>query len=126
MIIDNADNLELDLALYIPDQGIGYILITTRNLELDIFQTGSTLRLEGLTKNDALALLFKVAKIPAQEQASLNTGAKDIIRILDFHTLAIIQAGAYIRKTRDLSSYIRIFNEQRKRILEYCAPQARA
>ena len=111
MIIDNADDPELDLASFLPGQGIGHVLITTRNLELDIFQTESTLRLRGLAKNDALALLYKAAGILPQEEASLTTGAKDITRVLDFHALAIIQAGAYIRKTRDLYRYIRLFNE---------------
>src|SRR4051812_1315610 len=61
LIIDNADNPELDLASLFPEGDRGHVLVTTRNPDFRRFATAGSIELKGLKKQEALQLLLKRA-----------------------------------------------------------------
>lgn len=61
LIIDNADDPEMDVSKYFPVGGSGHILITTRNPGAEIYATVGHLRFSGLEPEDAVNLLLETA-----------------------------------------------------------------
>ena len=61
LIIDNADDPEMNLSQYFPVGGSGHFLITTRNPGAELNATVGHLRFSGLDPEDAVSLLLKTA-----------------------------------------------------------------
>ena len=116
LIIDNADNPDLDLASFFPDGDRGHILITTRNPDFRSHGTGGSVELKGLKEQDALLLLLKRAGVPRPWDASIEATGNEIARTLGYLALALIQAGTSIfRKFCDLTDYLDFHNHYRNR-----------
>ncbi|CCA76780.1 hypothetical protein PIIN_10767 [Serendipita indica DSM 11827] len=113
LFFDNADSPKLDLDPYIPNSPNGATLITTRNRECTEYAPDGAIHIGGLAESEAVDLLHKVANItPTSNEASL-----EIVRELGALALAITQAGAYIFKTRQLSSYLATLRDHRDRLM---------
>ena len=113
LFLDNADSPELDLHPYLPSSIHGAILITTRNQMCREYAPDDSIHVGGLTEREAINLLHRIANVtPVSDVASL-----EIVRELGTLALAVTQAGAYIRKTRQLSSYLATLRSHRDRLL---------
>ena len=113
LFIDNADSPELDLRPYFPRSTHGAILITTRNRECVDYASDGAIAVGGLEENEALSLLHAVADVaPASDAKSL-----EIVRELGMLALPLTQAGAYIRKTRRLDTYLETFRSHRDQLM---------
>ena len=124
LIIDNADNPEIDYSELIPPGRGGDILFTTRNPECTIFETVGSETLGGLESNLAWKLLLRTARTAESQWEEKEEPAMAIVKVLESHTLAIIQAGAFIRKKLcTLEEYPAIFQQQKSQLLKFHSQQ---
>ena len=127
LIIDNADNTDdrnIDYAIYIPHNKKGDILITTRDPECGAFEAGQSHSLECLEPELARELLLRAAHIAEHRWKEKGGAALAIVEILGSHTLAILQAGAYIRrKLCTLEEYPATFQERKQELLRFQTKQ---
>lgn len=114
LIIDNADNPDLDLELLFPETDWGHILITTRNPDFRAHGNAGSVELRGLKKEEALHLLLKHADVPRPWDTSTEATGNEITRALGYLAMAVIQAGTSIfRKICDLKEYLKFHNHYR-------------
>ena len=127
LIIDNADNPQFDCAAFFPSGNKGNIILTTRNPQCRNHATVGCEDLDPLDLQDAQSLLLKAAGMTASLCEDSQKAAEKVIEALGFHTLAIIQAGAYIRlRFCSLEEYPAHFRQQEERLLKYHPKQARS
>ncbi|KAJ7731366.1 hypothetical protein B0H16DRAFT_203281 [Mycena metata] len=106
VFFDNADNPKLNLNKFLPQCNHGNIIITSRNPELRIY--GGSAQVSDMEEEDAVTLLLKSA---AQEPLPTNQeSAVQIVRALWYLPLAIVQAGAFIARTRALDHYLALYS----------------
>ena len=127
LIIDNADDPNIDYAAFFPSGNGGNIILTTRNAQCRDHQTVGFEDLNHLNLQDATSLLFKAARIAESSREDDQNAAERIVKTLGSHTLAIIQAGAYIKQQRcSLEDYPAHFRQQEERLLKYHPQQAQS
>jgi hypothetical protein len=127
LILDNADDLDFDYQAYLPSGTQGAVLITSRIPECRRYNTVGAEALEGLKEDYSKELLLKAAEIPPESWLSHNTQAEEVVYLLGSHTLALIQAGAYIANGHcQLEQYSEVYRCQRKRLLGYRQKQAQS
>lgn len=124
LIIDNADNPVIDYSQYIPFNKSGDILFTTRNHQCEFYNTVGSESLEHLEHEHAQQLLLRVAYPNESQRKEKKQAALDVVKILGSHTLAIIQAGAFIKqKFCRLEEYPTFFEEKNGDILKFQSKQ---
>ena len=127
LILDNADNEDVDLAQFLPAGRNGSILITTRLTECTKHQTVGNDCYERLEQDTAINLLLKACEIGVDARSEHEDHARAIVELLGCHALAVIQAGAAIsRGLCDLTEYTDIFRVQRQDLLEFSPKQAQS
>ncbi|KAF2632596.1 hypothetical protein BU25DRAFT_487060 [Macroventuria anomochaeta] len=122
LVLDNADEVDFDYARYIPSGVQGAIIVTSRNPQCSRYSTGPAEALEGLDAEHSTQLLLKAARVPEEAWRSCKTKAQaqDVVRLLGSHTLALIQAGAYVAEGYcQMAEYPKKYQQHRKRLLEY-------
>ncbi|KAJ7735188.1 P-loop containing nucleoside triphosphate hydrolase protein, partial [Mycena metata] len=114
VFFDNADDTGIDLNGYIPQCNHGNIIITSRNPGMCVY-AGSDSVVSDLEEEDAVTLLLK----SALQKATVRTEqiAAEIVKALHHLPLAIVQAGAFISKSRNLDSYLALYMENQTRLL---------
>ena len=123
LILDNADNEDLDYAQFLPAGKNGSILITTRLLECRKHQTVGQDNYEGLSQETAIELLLKACGIERSSRRAHEDNARAVAELLGCHALAIIQAGAAISQNLcGLVEYGDTFVRQRRALFE-CFPK---
>ncbi|RYP18627.1 hypothetical protein DL765_003834 [Monosporascus sp. GIB2] len=126
LILDNADDPDVDYQQYYPSSTRGTVLITSRNPECRIHATVGYEELGSLDKGDCLRLLLQPIGLSPESQA-VTSAAERVIHILGSHTLAIIQAGSYIAQGGcSLSDYPVVFQRQCERLLKFNLTQAQS
>ena len=124
VIIDNADESERDYSQYIPSGMSVDVLFTTRVAECEEYNTVGSEKLEDLEPEPARELLYRAADIAKSQWKEKEDAAMAILRILGSHTLAIIQAGAFIKKGLcSLEQYPTVFKQQQGKLLKFHARQ---
>lgn len=125
LIIDNADSLEIDYSQYMPSGTRGDILLTTRNKECGVeYGTVGWTTLDALELELARELLLRAASVTRSTWKLREEAATRVVKILGLHTLAIVQAGAYIRTNRcTLEQYAVIFQQQTEKLLKFYSRQ---
>ena len=124
VIIDNADDAERDYSEYIPSGMSGDILFTTRVSECETYNTVGSEKLEDLEPGLARELLYRAADIAKSQWKEKEEAAMAIVKLLGSHTLAIIQAGAFIKKGLcSLEQYPTVFKQQQGKLLKFHAKQ---
>ncbi|KAJ7728551.1 hypothetical protein B0H14DRAFT_3618161, partial [Mycena olivaceomarginata] len=110
----NADDPSIDLQEFIPECDHGNIIITSRNPGLSV-HAGSESRVSDIEEEDAVALLLKsaVQKVTASNEQI----ATEIIKALYCLPLAIVQAGAFISKSRNLGNYLELYKKNQAQLL---------
>ena len=120
LIIDNADNPKIDYAAYFPSGNKGNIILTSRNPQCRELATLGSENLDHLDRQNAKSLLFNAAKMDASLREANQKAVENVVQALGFHTLAIIQAGAFIKRHHfSLEEYSILFKTQAERILQY-------
>ena len=124
VIIDNADDAERDYSGYIPSGMSGDVLFTTRVSECETYNTVGSEKLDDLEPGLARKLLYRAADIAESRWKENEKAAMAILTILGSHTLAIIQAGAFIKKGLcSLEQYPSVFKQQQGKLLKFHAKQ---
>ena len=127
LILDNADDLEFDYQAYFPSGAQGAVLMTSRVHECKRYSPDATKALEGLEDEDSKQLLLKSAEISETLWQSYASQAEEVVRLLGSHTLALLQAGAYIAQGHcHLQQYSEVYQQQRQRLLRYKPKQAQS
>jgi hypothetical protein len=126
LILDNADNHDTDYMRYIPSGFRGSVLLTSRSPDCQVHSTVGYESLSNLDPVNSMALLFRAAKIREQDQSAHKDVAKRILDVLGSHTLAIIQAGAYIsNRFCTMKDYPNHFARQSQQLLKFDRQQDR-
>ncbi|MCJ1384063.1 hypothetical protein MMC17_007179 [Xylographa soralifera] len=121
LVIDNADDPEMDVSKCFPVGGSGHILITTRNPGVEIYATVGHIRFGGMDPADAVSLLLKTAfpqdESPSPKSDSRQTAQK-IASELGYLALALANAGTSIRRNiYTLEMYLRHYLGHRKEMI---------
>ncbi|KAH8725092.1 hypothetical protein GQ44DRAFT_772490 [Phaeosphaeriaceae sp. PMI808] len=125
LVLDNADDPDLDILNHYPGEGNGHILITTRNPNVVDHATNGHLRFRGMEPQEAVSLLLKAAYPDPQHQGPPATPARrhlaeGIAIELGYLPLAIAHAGATIRRNiYTLERYLKYYLPQRKSMLSH-------
>lgn len=131
IFFDNADDPKINLQTYFPKCNHGNILIASRNPELCV-HAGSYSQVSDMEEEDAVNLLLKTS---LQDDGPENRRiAGDIVKVgklfvdiyifnpcykvLRYFPPAIIQAGAFIAKSRDLGSYLALYSVNQAQLCE--------
>ena len=116
LVIDNADNRKMDVSRYFPAGGRGHIILTTRIPDNVVHATIGDASFREMEEEDAITLLLKAARQPGAgdyEDLSQRQLAKPIASALGYLAIAIIHAGATIRrKIATLESYLRVYEKE--------------
>jgi tetratricopeptide (TPR) repeat protein len=127
LILDNADDPNFDYQAYFPSGTQGAVLMTSRISECKRYSPDANEALEGLEDKYSKELLLKAADISEESWPSHKDQAEKVVQLLGSHTLALIQAGAYIAKGHcQLYQYPKVYQRQRERLLKYRPEQARS
>ncbi|KAI9656947.1 MAG: hypothetical protein M1831_004495 [Alyxoria varia] len=126
LFIDNADDSNTDYSQFLPPAGHGHVIFTTRNPDLagDYATVGHEV-LDCLEPAEATELLFHAASMPQTQWHAQKLEADVLVESLGRHTLAIVQAGTYIKinKLTSPSEYLTLFTQKRDRLLRYHSKQ---
>ncbi|KAJ7735180.1 hypothetical protein B0H16DRAFT_1695692 [Mycena metata] len=114
LLFDNADDLGINLNDYIPQCNHGNIIITSRNPEMCVY-AGSDSLVSDMEEEDAVTLLLKSALQKAMSHTEQI--AAEIVKTLHYLPLAVVQAGAFISKSRNLDGYLALYMENQARLL---------
>ena len=102
LLIDNADEQDLPIEDYFPDNPNGIILITTRNPVLRLCGTVGPrhFHFDGLEEAKAIELLLRAADEPRPWQKTSYTTARSISQRLGYLPLALVHAGKTVASNR--------------------------
>jgi tetratricopeptide (TPR) repeat protein len=121
LILDNADDLPL-LTGFLPSQGNGHLLLTTRAQATG--KLAEHLSVEKMGMSEGMQLLLRRAKLLAPEEpldnlSAVRTAAQQLVEELDGLPLALDQAGAYIEDTgMSLSEYLQLYRRYHLALLQ--------
>ena len=118
LVIDNADNPELDLPVFLPRWKHGTVIITTRNLSHGQISSKSHLRLDVMSEDESIELLArgsgKESPLPEQDRQAASMVAEE----LGYLPIALVQAASYMFATKcSAEAYIALLRTSRKRVL---------
>jgi hypothetical protein len=123
LILDNADDPDMDVSRYFPAGSHGHILITTRNPSVIEHATIGHIRFRGMDPEEAIRLLLKTASPVGQAQSpnsSTRTLAQGIASELGYLALPLAQAGTTIRRRiYSLERYLHHYLGHRKVMMSY-------
>jgi hypothetical protein len=98
LVLDNADDSDVDYQDYFPGETFGVVMLTSRNDECQQYATAKSITLEGLCEGEARELLLKAARVPHDQYGVHGEDAKMVASLLQCHPIALIQAGAYVSR----------------------------
>ncbi|KAG9668634.1 purine and uridine phosphorylase, partial [Aureobasidium melanogenum] len=123
LILDNCDDSLMDFAGYMPSRG-GSIILTTRLTECKIL--GTWANLDDLGRDTATQLLLRACGYGSDNQEAHIPAAKVVVSSLGQHALALVHAGAYIKKGLcTLDEYVLSFRKEQARLIKF-KPQQQA
>jgi tetratricopeptide (TPR) repeat protein len=115
LILDNADNPNVDIFHFIPKNSRGNIVITTRDSTYQTLAPTTSLKVEGLSPSDASTLLLRLA---LYEDNDKNRAIADrIAETLGHLPLALAHAGGYISVHHCLSTYLDMYHKSQAKFL---------
>jgi hypothetical protein len=117
LIIDNADDPNMDISRFFPSGSRGTILITTRNPDLQKFASVGISKIDELCDDDAVELLLKTSALSIIQDSRSRAAALEVVKILGNFALAIVQAGAVIRQGYcGLDGFRQLYSSQKRLI----------
>ena len=125
IILDNADNPNEDYQEFPPPASNWSVIITSRNVQCNRHSSVGYWSLQSLDTAESVKLLLGAAEIPKTDWPVKEADAKEMVDCLGSHTLALIQAGSYVRAKRcTLAEYPEIFRKKAPKLLEFSDVQA--
>lgn len=122
LLVDNADDLSL-IQPYLPRQGNGHILLTTRTHAVGALASSIEVDTMGVMEGTHL-LLRRAHRFSAASPEEIDEAINVVIALAQF-PLAIDQAGAYIEETGcSLHDYLHIYQQHRSTLLARRGKQA--
>lgn len=118
LIFDNVDNVDSLPVIqeYLPQEGNGSVLITTRANAVGSFAASLEVEKMGLIEGTQF-LLHRTQRFDQASDEVANE-ATNVVIALDCFPLALDQAGAYIEETEcSFSSYLQFYQTHRKKLL---------
>ncbi|KAJ7238927.1 P-loop containing nucleoside triphosphate hydrolase protein, partial [Mycena rebaudengoi] len=122
LMFDNADDPKLNLFNFFPQSTWGNILITSRNPKLCVHAPGARHRISDLEEESSVQLLLASAAEPVTSENEIL--ATEIVKVLHCFPLAVVQAGAYILKTKSLRRYISLYEQNHAHLLSKVPSQS--
>ncbi|KAG9524255.1 purine and uridine phosphorylase, partial [Aureobasidium melanogenum] len=123
LILDNCDDAMMDFAAYMPSRG-GSIVLTTRLTECKIL--GTWANIDDLGRDTATQLLLRTCGYESGNQEAHISAAEAVVSNLGQHALALVHAGAYIKKGLcPLNEYVQFFRKEQARLMKF-KPQQQA
>lgn len=125
LILDNADDPDLDISSFYPSEGNGRVIITTRNPNVIEHSTVGHFRFRGMEPHEAISLLLRAAypdgSHSRQPKSSSNWQLAEGIAVeLGYLPLAIAHAGATIRSNiYTLERYLKYYLPERRAMLSH-------
>ncbi|KAF7505264.1 hypothetical protein GJ744_001127 [Endocarpon pusillum] len=127
LVLDNADDPEVDYQRYFPTGTWGVVMLTSRNNNCHSYAPEKSFALDGLSDDEGQVLLLRAADVPDAQRSTVEGDAQVVVSLLNSHPLALIQAGSYVARGHcTLAEYPRVFARQRKRLLAFRPVQARS
>ncbi|RPB13991.1 hypothetical protein P167DRAFT_89646, partial [Morchella conica CCBAS932] len=115
LVIDNADDPDIDLEGFFPREDMGNILVTTRNAECrSFFSENGYFEVDAMDPEDAVKLLLKITKLDGPSCDSKKPLATKIVQELGCLALAITHAGAFIANGSTMDTYLEHLRENPK------------
>ncbi len=115
LIFDNADGVSL-VSKYLPTQGHGSILLTTRAHAVEALAASIEVNKMGLV--EGTHLLLRRARREEQASDEEINEADNIVTALDHFPLALDQAGAYLEETQcSFDEYLDLYQTHRQILL---------
>ncbi|PGH14471.1 hypothetical protein AJ80_05916 [Polytolypa hystricis UAMH7299] len=125
LILDNADDPEFDYQRYFPSVTRSAVIMTSRVRECKRYNTVGFIELGGLDEDDCVTILLRAAETPRESWLANRAEAREIVRELGLHTLALIQAGTYICQSQcPIGDYIQQYQRECERLLKFSPKQA--
>jgi len=122
LLVDNADDLDL-VQPYLPRQGNGHILLTTRAHAVGMLASSVEVDTMGIMEGTHL-LLRRAHRFSASSPEEIDEAINVVIALAQF-PLAIDQAGAYIEETGcSLHDYLHLYQQHRSTLLARRGKQA--
>ncbi|KAF8177969.1 P-loop containing nucleoside triphosphate hydrolase protein, partial [Mycena galopus ATCC 62051] len=122
LFFDNADDPHIDLNKFFPECNHGNIIVTSRNPDLRSY--GGHSEVSDMEESDAVLLLLQCA---AQRPSPINNVlAGKIVKELCCLPLAIVQAGAFILRSKSLNTYLDLYRANRAELLSEKPSQSHA
>lgn len=107
LIIDNADDVEIDLKKFVPKGANGHVLVTTRNQDCAFSNVGSR-HFSGMQEDEAKQLFLKCTNVTESDEN--RSIVSMILRELGYLALAVVMAGTAIKQgVVKLADYLKQF-----------------
>ena len=127
LVLDNADDPDMDYQRYFPAGSMGVMALTSRNEECVQYATTKHVALEALPDEAARELLLTAARLGGDHRVAAHATAVIVAALLNSHPLALIQAGAYVARGHcTMGQYPEEYAKQRKRLLKFRPKQAQS
>ncbi|OAL05939.1 TPR-like protein, partial [Phaeosphaeriaceae sp. SRC1lsM3a] len=128
MVVDNADDETVlfgppskdedveQLIKYLPGSSYGSIIFTTRTQAAAVkLAESNTMAIEELERSDAIAILSRRLLHEHQSQLSDAEKVDELLEVLQYHALAIVQAIAFINTNNvTISEYTALYRDNEK------------
>jgi hypothetical protein len=98
LIIDNADDRKVDVSKFFPAGNRGSIVFTTRLPDYQQYGTVGFCQVDKMDPEDAITLLLRRSGVSDIRDMERRALAADIVEVLGYLALAIIQAEAVCNK----------------------------
>jgi hypothetical protein len=120
LVFDNADDPSVPLTRYFPAGGRGDVIITSRNPDCQQYSTVGHEEIGRMARDEAHSLLSKTAYGELQVTEDIATDIGRLVDALGCLALAVVQAGAYIHKTKySPAKYLLIYDRRYKELLSF-------
>ena len=118
LVIDNADDPNINYSDFFPNGDRGHILLTSRLRDCKVYATVGSHEFRDMNEDDAILLLLKVANKDL-DSADSRKLARAIVRALGHLPLALVQAGASIRQgVCFLENYLEVYESHKLELLK--------
>ena len=114
LILDNADNPNLDISSLFPSRGRGTILITTRNPDLQKYNTAGSYKVDKLDLKEAIDLLLKATVIEDPQDIMSDRLQNELLTSLDVLHLQLSRPGPLFVKDSAGSTVFAIYFPNKK------------
>ncbi|KIM30149.1 hypothetical protein M408DRAFT_294335, partial [Serendipita vermifera MAFF 305830] len=132
LILDNADDPDLNLTPFLPTNTRVTIMITSRNHALGNLSTTAHLELGEMTTDEALAAMLQAARCQLPLCDEEMNSAQNLLKELGCLAVALVQAGTYCRQLSStigdvyrpytFTQYLRTFRSHRVDLMNQVEP----